>query len=165
MDMNTISAALTSLGLTAKFIRTSIEKITDEAVREKVQELLDAIISLQSLIISHQAEFSALRQEKEAIEQKLREIENWREEASRYELTEIASGVYVYAKKKTVESSEPLHYLCAKCYNERKKSILQRTQHSGMGIHYICHSCSSEILDHSKETPSTYENPNWDSFA
>lgn len=165
MDMNTISAALASLSLTANFVKKSIEKIKDDAVREKVQELLDTIIPLQSFVISLQTTVSTVNKEKEALEQKLREIENWRQEASSYELTQIASGVYTYTKKKTIESSEPVHYLCAKCYNDQRKSILQRVNKTMAGVKYICHTCKSEFLDHSQSSPSTYENPNWDAFT
>jgi len=164
MDMTTISATLTSLGITAKFIKGSIEKIKDEAVREKVTELLDTIIPLQTAIISLNETTSSLRQEKEAAEQKLREIEDWRIEAASYKLTEVASGVYVYAKEKTTTSSEPYHYLCAKCYNDRKKSILQRISKTMMGIEYICHTCKSEILDHSQSYNPPSETQNYDPF-
>lgn len=166
MDIATISAALSSLSITSKFIKDSIEKIKDNAVREKVEELLNAIIPLMSQIISLQALNSASIKEKEALEQKLKNIENWNEEAARYELEELASGVYVYAIKEAAKSSGPVHYLCAKCYNDRKKSILQRTQHSYSGMHYVCHSCSSEIVDHSKAKPIPQQsNNNWDPFT
>ena len=153
MDINTISSALGSLGLTVNFVKNSIEKIKDAAVREKVEELLNTIIPLQSIILSLQSANSTLIKEKEALEHKLSEIEDWRQEASGYELKELVSGVYVYAKKKGVQTTEPIHYLCTKCYNERRKSILQRTRHDFDGMHYVCHSCSSEIIDYSKAMP------------
>ncbi len=90
MDIATISAALSSLSITSKFIKDSIEKIKDNAVREKVEELLNAIIPLMSQIISLQTLNSASIKEKEALEQKLKNIENWNEEAARYELEELA---------------------------------------------------------------------------
>lgn len=167
MDMSTISAALSSLNIVSKFIKDSIDKIKDDAIREKVEELLNAIIPLQSQIISLQALNSAGIQEKEVLEKKLRDIEDWRKEATRYELKELASGVYVYTIKETAKSSEPVHYLCAKCYNERKKSILQRTRQSLDGTHYVCHSCSSEIIDHSKAIPipTAQLGDKWDPFT
>ena len=150
MDISTISAALSSLNVASKFIKGSIEKIKDEAVREKVEELLNAIIPLMSQIISLQTLNSASIKEKEALEKKLKDIEDWQKESIRYELKELASGVYVYGIKEAAKSSEPDHYLCAKCYNERKKAIIQRVLHSYDGMHYICHTCSSEIIDYSK---------------
>jgi superfamily II helicase len=153
MDINTISSVLGSFGLTVNFVKNSIDKIKDVAVREKVQELLNTIIPLQSIILSLQSTNSTLIQEKDALEQKLREIENWNQEASSYQLKELAPGVYVYVKKKGVQTTEPIYYICAKCYKERKIYILQRTKHDYAGIHYICHSCSSEIIDYSKAIP------------
>ncbi len=164
MDMTTISATLASLNIASKFIKNSIEKIKDDAVREKVTEILDSIIPLQANIVSLYESNLTLIKEKETLEKKIMEIEDWQKEASRYELKELASGVYVYCIKETAKSSEPNHYLCAKCYNDRNKTILQRTSHSHAGVHYVCHSCSSEIIDHSQAKPSSYENPNWDAL-
>lgn len=166
MDMSTISTALASLNIASKFIKDSIEKIKDDAVREKVEELLNAIIPLQSQIISLQAMNSASIQEKEVLEKKLSDIEDWQKEATRYELKALASGVYVYTIKETAKSSEPVHYLCAKCYQERKKSILQRISKTMMGVTYICHTCKSAILDHSQSySPPTIEELPYDPFA
>lgn len=164
VDITAISATLASLNLASKFIKDSIEKIKDNAVREKVEELLNAIIPLQTHIISLQVVNSASIQEKEALEKKLREIEDWNKEAASYELKEIASGVYVYAIKPNSSVASPPHNLCAKCFQERKKSILQRVKKSMVGVTYACHSCKSEILDHSKSQTPSYENPGYDPF-
>ncbi len=149
MEIGTFSATLSSIGLATDFVKSSIDKIKDNAVREKVQELLNAIIPLQFQIMSLQAVNSALTKEKEDLEEELSKIKDWRTEASRYELKEIASGVYAYMKK-TEHSTEPAHYLCTRCYTEGKKSILQRTEKDFGGVHYLCFCCKSEIIDHSK---------------
>lgn len=120
VDLSTISAALSSLDIASKFSKHSIEKIKDGAVRVKVEELLNAVIPLQTHIITLQTMNSASITEKENLEKKLKEIEDWNKEASRYELKELASGVYVFGIKITAKSSEPPHYLCTKCYQERK---------------------------------------------
>lgn len=150
MDIPTISAALASINLASQFIKSSIDKIKDNAVREKVEELLNSIIPLQIHIITFYEKYSTCAKEKENLEQKRRENEDWKQEASRYKLIELASGVYAYAKEKLMDDSEPHHYICAKCYSDRKKTILQRDSISHDGIHYKYDRCGSEIIDHSK---------------
>ena len=126
-------------------------QIKDTAVREKLEELLNAIIPLQSHIITLQAFNSDIVKEKEALEKKLREIEDWGTESLNYELNELASGVFAYKYKSGSTLSGPAYYLCANCFNiKRQKSILQRTGQDGLGIYYKCGNCGSEIIDHSK---------------
>ena len=81
------------------------------------------------------------------------ELENWEHESERYKLTTLATDILVYTLKPGKENGEPPHMLCVKCYNERKKSILQRKLKSMAGVTYICHTCKSEILDHSQSAP------------
>jgi len=48
------------------------------------------------------------------------------------------------------------HWLCANCYHDDHKSILQFSHSDGIGSHYICHKCNSEICVHAKEYLSSY---------
>ena len=125
-DIITISAILKSLSVATKFLKGSLEQIKDIAVREKVEELLTAIIPLQSMILSLQAENSAYIKEIKNLENKLREIEDWAKEASGYELKELAPGVFVYVKKSESGDTRPIVYLCPKCFDiDHKKAVLQ----------------------------------------
>ena len=118
-----------------------------------------------SEINSLQALHSTCIKEKETLEKQLKDIENWQKEASRYELKELASGVYIYGIKKTTQSSEPLHYLCTNCFDtKRHKSILQRTQQDVFGTHYKCNNCGSEILDYSHSYNPPPETQSYDPF-
>ena len=63
----------------------------------------------------------------------------------------------MFSSKKCGDSSSPSHWLCANCYHENHKSILQFDHSNGVGSHYICHKCKSEICVHSKEYLSSYK--------
>jgi len=126
MDLTSITAVLSSLSIATKFLKGSLEKIKDMAVREKVEELLNAIIPLQSMILSLQAENSAYIREIQNLEKKLREVENWAKEVEGCELKEVAPGILVYVKKPESGHTEPIVYLCPNCFDvNHKKSILQ----------------------------------------
>jgi hypothetical protein len=138
-DMQTISAVLSSITVASKFIKGSIEKIKDNAVRKKVEELLNAIIPLQSHIITLQSMNSASIQKIDGLETKLREIEDWAKEEASHELDEIVPGVNLYIKKPTGEHSGPPVHFCPNCFNiHHKKSIIQLFRQGSAGKDYHC---------------------------
>ena len=142
VDITSISAVLASLNVATKFIKGSLEKIKDMAVREKVEELLNAIIPLQSMILSLQAENSTYIREIQNLEKNLREIEDWRKESEGYELKELATGVYLYVKKPESGHTGPVVYLCPNCFDvNHKKSIIQI---ASSGFHR-CLNCKNEF--------------------
>jgi len=144
VDMVSISAFLSGLGVTIKFLQGSLEKIKDNAVREKVQELLNAIIPLQTMILSLQAENSAYIKEIQNLEEKLREIEDWKKESEGYELKEPAPGVRLYVKKSESGHAEPVMYFCPHCFDiHHKKSIIQ---FSSKGYYYTCLNCKNNFM-------------------
>ncbi|MBS1257056.1 MAG: hypothetical protein MAG551_00091 [Candidatus Scalindua arabica] len=93
------------------------------------------------------------------LEKKLQAVEDWSAQTNLYELHEVAAGVYVYALKNTADNSEPAHYLCATCFNNKKKSILQRKGKGMGGTYYICNECKAEINDHSNREIPPKQNP------
>lgn len=120
---------------------------------ESISKILEVLLTVQTNALSVNAIAQELQEEKYALTQKIMEFEKWSETENQYELKEIAIGVFVYSRNSAMASSEPKHYLCARCFNERKKSILQRFSHSFDGIHYVCHTCTSEIIDRSDPLP------------
>lgn len=136
---------------TAYDIAKGINTLKTDVERNKaVSKILEVLLSVQNDALSMKEKHSLLLTEKDNLAQKIMEFEKWDKVELQYELKEIASGVFVYVYKKTNNSSQPEHYLCAKCYQDRKKSIFQRTNQNLHGTKYICHTCKSEILDHSK---------------
>ena len=68
-------------------------------------------------------------------------------EKERYELQPVGdTGVLAYTLKDSVEPPEPPHQLCANCFNDRAKSILQPEQRNHGRAHLlVCHRCKAEI--------------------
>ena len=157
VDLTSISAFLTGLSATIKFIKGSLEKIKDMAVREKVEELLNAIIPLQSHIIALQDGYFTCIKEKQNLEDKLREIEDWRKESGGYELKPLIPGVFAYVKKSERGDTGPVVYFCTKCFDiDHKKSILQLRSETQYGRWYKCHNCNSEITTYRDPGPLSY---------
>ena len=62
---------------------------------------------------------------KRSLEEKVAQMEGWKEEKDRYQLAEYGRGCFAYALKPGMEKGEPFHCLCSQCYQRGKKSLLQ----------------------------------------
>ena len=74
-----------------------------------------------------QSDYQNILRAKEDLEKKLVEQENWDKDRARYHLARVGGGwnAFVYALKERKPAIEPAHWLCAHCYEEKKKSIFQ----------------------------------------
>ena len=126
------------------FLKSDVER------NKNIAKILEVLVSVQFQASSILSKAHELEIEKHNLTKKIMEFENWSKTEAQYELKEITSGVFIYSYKKINSSSEPMHWLCTKCYNEKRKSILQYRKHLPDGIHYMCNTCNSNYIDHSK---------------
>ncbi len=142
-----------------------IDSITNplKTAGETVQKLIglrdtakfgDAIVELQAQIMAAQQGALAAHQRETVMAEEIRDLEKevarfeaWDTEKERYELKEIASGQFAYALKEKESGSEPPHMLCANCYGQNQKSILQ-TEVRDPGQHKVllCQHCDSDLF-------------------
>ena len=152
MDVASALSTITALGELTKLI---VSGKVDSEVKAKAAELNNSILSLQGTLFFLQSQNHELLESKHSLESKLVEISNWEKQASRYQLHELCSGVFVYTLKEDENNSEPSHYICPNCYQERRKSILTCTGEHHDGTHYLCMNpaCKSKITDYQNYAP------------
>ncbi len=144
MDISTALATLTAVGELTKLV---VSSKVDAEVKAKATELNNSILSLQGTLFSLQSNNQELLQAKHDLEIKLVKIADWENEASKYKLHQLCPNVFVYALKENKFSTLPHHYICPNCYQESRKSIIQKKIHSNSGIVYLCHNCGFEVTD------------------
>ena len=120
------TAAVTAATHATKLIASVLETVHDTKSKQVVLNLQNGVLDLQSKLYAAQAKYQELADIKREAEQKLIEYEQWDSEAARYELKEIATGIFVRSLKPNDSRSEPQHWLCPNCFEHRKKSILVR---------------------------------------
>ena len=72
---------------------------------------------------------------------------NWENTTKlQYDLVMVEGG-YIYTPNKKHPSPTPIHYLCPKCFENKKKSLLQKWRASGYTSFddYYCPECKFEI--------------------
>jgi hypothetical protein len=127
-------------------IAKGIDSLSEEvAVKEKAAELLRIIIAQTDDIMSLQEKYEKLSDSKKTIEEKLANLENWKEIASQYQLEQVSPGVFAYVPIRNSNVSDPMHWLCPRCFEDRKKSILQLAKERFVPFKYICLECQNAI--------------------
>lgn len=124
----------------------ALKDINDATIRN------GAIIELQEKILAAREAQSALLERVSELEKEMANFKTWEAEKQKYEMKVLTPGSIVYALKAQIQGAEPPHYICAHCYEEGKKSLLQRkranivaAEHFGAKDTYICPRCHSEV--------------------
>lgn len=117
-------------------------KDIDDAARRNA-----AVIELQEKILSAQSAQAALVEAVSVLEKEVADLKAWGSDKQRYDLVKVeGSDIFAYAVKEAARNGEPNHYLCATCYQNGKKSVLQpQTRFPGRVQVLVCHQCGSDF--------------------
>jgi hypothetical protein len=139
IDFSTALGLLRTITSTTKGLadaRTEV-KVNDVAI-----QLQGIVLDLQSEMMVIQSDYQGVLRSKDDLEKKLIELEGWDKERARYHLKAVGDGIFVYALNVVKPDVEPAHWLCAHCYEEKKKSILQRNPYP----QWLCPRCKTVII-------------------
>jgi len=117
------------------------ERASAAVLRERLAHLRDEAQAMEKQLSGLQRDNAVFASRIRELERKVSDYEQWDRVASRYQLRQLADGIFVYALTKT--DGEPEHYLCPHCFGERKRSILQRP--SVDHTNFVCHVCKLDI--------------------
>lgn len=112
--MGGLSAFSTMFG-----IAKSLKDMNDAVIRNQ------AVYDLTEQILAAQEKYAAVVDRVRDLEKQVSTFENWDAEAKRYQMKDFGGGTFAYPLKLEMAEGEPPHTLCCKCYNNRKKGILQ----------------------------------------
>lgn len=132
---------MTSLSLfkTMLDMAKGLKDMNDATVRNA------AVIELQEHIVSAKEAQSTLLDEIRGLKTQMAEMETWEAEKKRYELTDFGGGTFAYRLKETMSGGEPPHRICAHCYEDGHKAILQfRNKSAFQQDIYKCVRCSTQ---------------------
>jgi hypothetical protein len=137
----------TALGL-LKTITSTTKGLLNAREEAKVNDvaiyLQGIVLDLQSEMMMIQSDYQNVLRSRDELEKKLVEQEAWDKERARYHL-EQGKGLwanFVYALNVKNPAVEPAHWLCAHCYEDKKKSILQARPENK----WHCPRCNATIL-------------------
>jgi rubrerythrin len=145
MDYGMLQGAITSLKVAAD-IAVALNGIkTMSEVQAKAIELQQIILSAQSSALTAQSDQFTLLQEIRDLKEEVARVKAWDEEKQRYALVAPFSGAIAYALKKESAGAEPAHWICASCYENGRKSILNGTRNAAGWTIVLCPVCKSHL--------------------
>lgn len=145
-----IAEAISGLGAvkTAFDMAKALENIHETVARDR------AIIDLQKEILAAQAAQFALLERVGKLEKEVAQFEAWDADKQRYQLAELAPGIFAYSLKEGMANGEPQHHLCTACYDAGFKSFLKReTWNPGRCAMIVCHGCGWFAYEHGAADP------------
>lgn len=147
-DAATVAGGLQSLKTAFEIGKALLNLGVSAEMRERISEMNERILTAQESASAARDYQSALLAQIGDLEKRVAELETWDAEAQTYQLTDVrtpghpAGPALAYAPKEGTHAGEPPHFICANCYQERHKSILQaQTLYPGGCNALICPRC------------------------
>jgi hypothetical protein len=141
--------AMQSLKVATEIANGLVGLKTSTEIHTKVTELNAKILSAQQDLFTANATHAAKIEEVRELKEQIARMEKWDAQKKRYKLVPLYPGSVAYALQKAMSEGEPAHYLCTRCYEDSKRSIMQRSQkhasYFGVSSYFICPACKTEI--------------------
>ena len=147
MDMSLIQGVVFGLKTAGDIAKGFLKLKTLSEVQGKVIELQSVILYAQQSAIAAQSDQFAMLEELRALKERISQMKAWDEEKGRYKLDSAWPGspILVYKLKKSMQATEKAHWICTKCYDDGKRSILQPQQDKAHWVTLFCATCKSDI--------------------
>ena len=146
-DITAIAGVASSLNAASQIAKSLIGLRDATVIQAKVIELQGEIISAQNGALASQAEQAALLKQVGDLEAQIAALKEWETEKQRYELKELKPGALAYSLKESMANGEPRHEICANCYSQGFKSILQRETRMPYHVEIaFCPACGAELF-------------------
>jgi hypothetical protein len=144
-----ITAGFEALKAAAGLVQALSASATQATINEVKLELQQRLLDAQTALFAAQQIQTAATERVSDLEQEIVRLKDWKGEKQRYKLHPIDVGSVAYVPKPGMENGEPPYWLCASCFEEGHRSILQyqRNVTGGGGAKsiYKCGRCQNEL--------------------
>lgn len=156
-DVADLGAMVTSLRAVAELTKLVVDAHDAGARREKSIELQGQIVTALDRALAAQLAQTTLLKQVIELEEEVADLKAWDAEKQKYQLTKLSASneVFGYTLKEQGSVAEPKHALCANCFEDEKKSILQGETRLPLAEVLVCPPMRNGFLDHWPSVPST----------
>src|SRR5262245_61564345 len=149
-----IAGALTALRSASEVVKILMDTRDAALVNAQAGELYRHIVHAHISTVAAEVSEAALVQRIKMHEKQLAGTKEWEAVKGRYRLGDMGTGAFVYVHAPEPDGKEPTHWLCARCFDERKRSVLQYNNRTAdRGRVYVCPTCRGAIVVHGVRSP------------
>ena len=113
---------------------------------ETISQLYSSVWEINHQLLAAQIRESEVLSRCRALEEQIAHAKDWQGETARYVLRSLDGGVVRQQKGNRASGDSP-HWLCANCFEEQKKSYLQKDPKIVDGRHvWKCPRCSTAVM-------------------
>lgn len=145
VDISAIAGTVSALKGATDIAKAMVGLHDAQALQAKVIELQAKILEAQGNAFAANDERTALIHRVGELEREVGRLESWEGERQRYELKEIGPGAFAYVPKESMRGTEPVHWLCANCFQKGTRRFLQAHRNDASFIFHKCQDCGGEI--------------------
>ena len=144
-DISAFAGLITSLRSAVEITKAIMGIGDTNTLQTKMLDLTKEIMSAQSCALATQSAQLELSQSKRELEGELAKLKAWNMEKYRYELQNVGSGAVAYVLKQSMRGSEPIHWICANCFQIGKKRFLNESHSDLHFVYHKCQECAGKI--------------------
>ncbi|UVT17514.1 MAG: hypothetical protein H8K04_08250 [Nitrospira sp.] len=146
-DLATIQSAISGLQTAGQLAKSMSELSASIDLKTKVIELQSAILAAQQSALAAQSDQLAMIERIRNLEKEIADVKAWEEQKQRYKMIPPWAGAscLVYGLKESCKGAEPAHWICTKCYDDGRRTVLnpKKSQTSMALLH--CPTCKAEV--------------------
>jgi len=147
MDFIAIQGAISSLKAAAEISKSIMDMKNMSEVQGKVIELQSALLEAQNCALTATALQFELQEKVRELEAKLKKKGDWEDQKARYQLVcPWENPAQAYALKESHSNGEEPHLLCASCFHNEEKVILNPVKSKTNWVQMICPKCKA-VMD------------------
>jgi Zn finger protein HypA/HybF involved in hydrogenase expression len=145
VDTSAFADLVASLRSAVEITKAMMDIGDTSRVPAKLFELMREIMTAQSsALVSHSAHLELL-ESKRGLEEEVAKLKAWNMEKYRYELQSVGPGAIAYVPKQSMRGTEPIHWICADCFQSGKKRFLNESHSDLHFVYHKCQECSGKI--------------------
>jgi hypothetical protein len=119
---------------------------TDTEIKMATADLLNAVITTRQQVFETQKAEDVLLAKNRELEAEIQRLTAWGDEKQRYEMKRYWPGSVAWTLKPSMAGGQPIHHLCAQCFQAGKPGYLQATTERHLRDYiYRCTSCSASM--------------------
>ena len=142
------SAALTAYNHASNIIKSLFKLKMDNAIIEKLNMLNKELFSIHSSNLELQQKLASSDAEITNLKKEIAQFEEWENQKVRYKLYSPWDSAVVYAITEANSRGEPPHWLCTKCFENRKRSFLYPRKSKDTGYEEFFCNCGAVVSSH-----------------